>query len=175
MRLTSMALLAACGGSGQSSDSPDAAVSIDADDTAQCLISSDYGALGAKPGAQSMGPTGLAVELAPMGQPRDVLFINLKDDRGVFAGGITTGTFSISGVETDFVDCGLCVSIIADLVPMVGPTKFYAATSGTVTLTATTPPAGSAENLTFREVLVDGTDVAGGCTSTIGSISFMQP
>ncbi|MGE0546787.1 MAG: hypothetical protein AB7O24_31250 [Kofleriaceae bacterium] len=170
-----LSMVAACGGGPSGDSNPDAANSVDADPQAQCLVDSDYGALGAKAGAQSMGPTRLAVELAAIGEPRDVLFINLKDGQGVFAGGLTTGTFTISGDEADFINCGLCVSIIADLIPMVGPTKFYAASSGTVTITATTPPAGSAQDLTFREVMVDGTDAMGDCASSIESISFMQP
>ena len=53
-----------------------------------------------------------------------------------------------------------------------GPSKFYFATGGTLTLSATQPPAGSLANVTFHEVTSGGAMVPGGCTARIDSMAF---
>lgn len=162
--------LGACGddGGGSAVDAPSGA---DAYDTARCLIAGDYGALGALTGTTSQGPTTLTVVL-DMGPPRDSFFIRLMAGRGAFAGGLATGTFPLTGADAASATCGLCVNIIADIVAMQGPSKFYFATSGSVTLTSTQPPIGSVSNLSFVETGVNGDVVPGGCTATIESMSF---
>lgn len=168
--------LAAC--SDSSSTNVDAASSPpDAYDTARCLITGDYGALGAKTGtAGTMGGTTATITLEA-GPPRDTFFLKMTSGKGVFTSGIASGTYSISGVDAQYLDCGLCVHIIADINPGSGPSKFYFAESGSVTLTSTTPPlAGSAQNLVFREVDINsGQFVANGCRGSIESISFSTP
>lgn len=165
-------LLGAC-----SSDAPTLldASSSDADNLARCLIPGDYGMLGSKPGTAGTvqaGPT-LTVVLEA-GPPKDDFFIKLTPGKGVFAGGaLTTGSFPITGADARFADCGLCTNIIADIVTGQGPTKFYYTDSGTVTLTATDPIAGSAQNLHFVEIDINnGLAVPGGCTTTVSSITF---
>jgi hypothetical protein len=64
------------------------------------------------------------------------------------------------------------VNIIADIVAMQGPSKFYFATRGTVILTSTQPPIGSLSNVAFVEVGVNGDVMPGGCEATIDSMSF---
>ena len=169
--LFALAILAsACGDDGGSV--VDAApVGSDAYDTTRCLITGNYGALGAKTGTTSQGPTTLTVVLDP-GPPRDSFFLKLTTGKGVFAGGLQTGTFAISGADASSPTCGLCVNIIADIVTGQGPSKFYYATSGSVTLTSTSPPASNATGLAFVEVGVDGTVMPGGCSATIDSLSF---
>lgn len=169
-----LVLLAACGGGG--SDSPaDAPKQPDADMSATCLIPGNHGDLGTKTGTQMMGiPTSLSVTIDP-GPPRDTFFINLKNGMGVFAagmGGLRNGTFQIAGAELSQSTCGLCVNIIADIVAMQGPSKFYFATGGTVTLTATNPPAGTISNVTFVEVTSGGTPTNSGCTGRINALAF---
>lgn len=163
-------LLSACGddGGGAAVDAPSG---TDAYDTARCLITGNYGALGAKTGTTAQGPATLTVVLDP-GPPRDSFFIKLNAGKGAFTGGLANGTFPITGADASSPTCGLCVNIIADIVAMQGPSKFYFATAGSVTLTSTQPPIGTVSDLSFVEVGVNGDVMPGGCTATIDSMSF---
>lgn len=140
-----------------------------------CLVARDIPALGAVTGTASANGAGdptisFTVDAGP---PRDALQIKLVANTGAFAGGaIKTGTFQISGVDTGLTTCGLCVSIVADIVPMQGPSKIYQATSGEVTITsATRPYAGTLRTLSFGEVTLDGTAVPG-CKADLAEVSF---
>ncbi|HEU4726384.1 MAG TPA: hypothetical protein VFT22_00780 [Kofleriaceae bacterium] len=172
-----LALAGAC-----STDPPPALLDAAASDApaAQCLIPASYGALGDKTGTADLTiADSLTVVLDP-GPPRDDLFVKLIAGQGAFAGGIKTGSFTIAGADAAFTTCGLCVSLIADIVSGQGPSKFYFADAGTITLTSATPRSGStpsqiagtAQNLHFIEVDAGGAPVAGGCSSTLGSIGF---
>ncbi|HEX7841926.1 MAG TPA: hypothetical protein VF469_30860 [Kofleriaceae bacterium] len=153
---------------------------IDADPQAVCLIPAGYGALGTKTGSPDVttGNT-LTVVLDP-GPPKDDFFVKLVAGKGAFAGGaLKTGAFDLTGADASFTSCGLCINVIADIVAGQGPTKFYYADAGTVTLTSADATgaspskiAGSAQNLHFVETNLDGTPVPGGCTATIASIAF---
>jgi hypothetical protein len=110
------------------------------------------------------------------GPPRDTFFLKMVTGKGVFAGGIAPGVYTITGDDADYNNCGLCVHIIADIVTGVGPTKFYFANAGSVTLDSTSAPImGSAANLTFREVDIGSGSPIGTCASAIGSITFATP
>ncbi len=164
---TLVLLFGGCGdGSGSAADAP-----ADAYDTARCLIAGNYGALGSKSGTTAQGDTTLTVVLDP-GPPRDSFFLRLNMGKGVFASGLANGTFEITGTDASSPTCGLCVNIIADIVTMQGPSKFYFATAGSVTLTNTRPPTGSVSGLSFVEVGVNGDVMPGGCTATIASMTF---
>lgn len=169
MRCVLLVLLVACTES--SSGSPDAAVQMDAYDTARCLIKGDYGAVGSLTGTATMGGITATLEAGP---PRDTFYLKMVTGRGVFTAGIMPGTYTIAGVDAGYNTCGLCVHIIADIVTGTGPSKFYFADTGMVTLTSTTTPiAGSAAQLHLAEVDIGtGQKVAGGCEATIASISF---
>jgi hypothetical protein len=95
----------------------------------------------------------------------------------VFAGGLATGTFTISGADGNFLSCGLCTNLIADIKPASGPSKFYFADSGTVTLNSVAAPfSGSAQNLLFFEIDINtGTKVPGGCMAKIDAMTFSTP
>jgi len=144
--------------------------------TAACLVPASYGALGTKIGTQDStgaGVPSITVVLDP-GPPKDVFYLKLVAGVGAFA---TTapapGSFTIQGVDKTPSGCGLCTSIIADIDPVRGPTKFYAADAGTVVLTSTSPVAGSASNLHLVEVdLTTSQPVASGCATTVASIAF---
>lgn len=166
------AALLALAGCSDSSSNPDAAP--DAYDTARCLITGAYGALGTKTGTAGTTAGTTATIVLDAGPPRDSFFLKMVTGKGAFSAGIAPGTFAISGVDAQYLNCGLCVHIIADIVTGSGPSKFYFAESGNLTLTSTTPPiAGSAENLMFREVDINsGQFVSGGCSGSIASISF---
>jgi len=167
--LLALVILAACS-SDPNVQPVDAAAGLDAYDTARCLITGHYGNLGATTGTPTLGPTTLSVVLDP-GPPRDTFFLKLNDGNGVFAGGLANGTYPLTGAELDFNNCGVCVNIIADI-GMQGPTKFYFATAGSVTLTGTSPPAGTLSDVTLTEVTSTGTPVPSGCTASITAMSF---
>lgn len=172
MRLAPLlVLLAACGDDG-AVKLIDAAPGVDAPyDTTRCLIQGFYGSLGAKMGTTSQGPTTSTITI-DVGPPRDSFFLKLNAGKGVFTGGLAVGTYPLTGAELAQSTCGACVNLIADIVTGQGPTKFYFATGGSLTLTQTTPPAGSISAVTFHEVDVGGTMVAGGCTARIDAMSF---
>ena len=147
----------------------------DAYDTNRCLITGNYGALGSLTGTRAMTATATTATMTlDPGPPRDTFFIKLEPNRGVFAGGVMPGTYTIGGADAGFSTCGLCVNIVADIVTGTGPTKFYFADSGSVTLTSTTTPvAGSAQNVHLREVdISSGQFVANGCEAKIDSVMF---
>ena len=159
----------------------DAGTAADATAAANCLIPGDYSALGSKAGtADTTIANSLAITV-DAGPPRDSLLVRLTAGKGVFAGGtLKTGEFSITGADASLATCGLCVSISADIVTGQGPTKFYFATSGKVTLTTVTPTAaptkstiiGSATNLVFSEIDASGAPVSSSCGAKIASIDF---
>lgn len=106
------------------------------------------------------------------GPPRDTLFFKLISGAGAFVGGLRAGTFAISGPDAGFSSCGLCVNVVADIVAGQGPTKFYQATAGEVTLTSVTAPyAGSVANLVLGEVDLQGTAIPG-CSTKVPSVTF---
>ena len=173
MRWLPPLLLAAC--SDSPSSTPDASTAMpDAYDSARCLIRGDFGAVGSVTGMPSMGANTLSATLEA-GPPRDTFFLKLTTGRGVFAGGVAPGSYTISGVDAGYLTCGLCVHIIADIVMGQGPSKFYFADSGSVTITSTNPIAGSAMNLHLTAVDINsGAKIADGCDAKIASISFMN-
>jgi hypothetical protein len=170
-------LCAACGGSDPVSiDAP----SADAYDTARCLITGNYGDLGAKTGTAGTtgtGATTVTINLDPGPPGKDDYFVKLVSGKGVFAGGIVAGSYPIGGADAQFNNCGLCVNLIADIKPGTGPSKFYQATSGNVAFTSVTPPiAGAATNLHFDEIdITTGNTIVGGCTGSIAQITFSTP
>lgn len=173
-----LALAAAC-----STDPPpqllDGSI-IDADPQALCLIPASYGALGAKTGSPDVTTANTLTVVLDPGPPKDDFFVKLVPGKGAFAAGtLQTGTFNVTGADASFTNCGLCINIIADIVANQGPTKFYYADSGMITLTSADPTgaapskiAGSGQSLHFVETNLDGTPVPGGCTATIASIAF---
>ena len=148
----------------------------DADRITQCQIPADYGALGVTTGIQDATHTStpsITVVLDP-GPPQDVFFLALGAGKGAFAGGIKAGTFTLDGTaDANFASCGVCTNILANIDTTAGPSKFYFADTGTVTVATTNPVSGSAQNLHFVEIDL-GTSMAipGGCTATIASITF---
>jgi len=172
-RVLLASLLAACG----DSSAPmliDGPAGVDAPyDTSKCLIQGFYGNLGAKSGTTSLGPTTSTIVLDP-GPPRDSFLLKLNPNKGVFANGLMTGTFTLAGDDLGFNTCGACLNIVADI-GNTGPAKFYFATAGMLTLTSTQPPAGSITNVTFAEVTSGGAMVPMGCTAKIDSMMFTTP
>jgi len=165
--------LAACGDDGMTNMVMDAAAQMDMS-SANCHVPGSYGDIGSKTGTQGTMGGVTATMTLDAGPPRDSFFLKMVANKGVFAGGIAPGTYTITGADAQYNNCGLCVHIIADIVTGAGPTMFYFAESGSVTLTTVNAPiAGSVSNLVMREVDINsGSFVTGGCSTTIGSMSF---
>jgi hypothetical protein len=120
----------------------------------------------------------------------DFLFITLWDNYGAFSGGmVAPGTYPIVGVDTNFVDCGLCVYLLSDFddqgTPETGDdtyTQVYMAQSGTVVLDSVSGNlVGSIDDMMLRHVTVPdapgemSTDHSSGCRTRITSATFDAP
>jgi hypothetical protein len=140
---------------------PDAAQQPDAPSVAvdnACGVASmqgDLGSLTGPAGVATQGTTtqkvyfvGAPTSLTASQATPDVLQVELWDGYGVFAGGAAqTGTFTISGDETDYDTCGVCVLMLANVANNT-PAKLLAATSGTVTVTSIGSAAGQTTQVT---------------------------
>lgn len=101
----------------------------------------------------------------------DFIQVELWDGSGAFTGGaVHTGTFPISGMETDYNTCGVCVRGIGH--KGAADVQEYFAASGTVTVTSVgaggTTFAASVSNIGF--VQIDQTmhkAVSGGCSANV--------
>jgi hypothetical protein len=123
-----------------------------------CGVASTQGNLGnltGQAGVATQGTTtakvyfvGASTSLTATQATPDVLQVELWDGYGVFAGGAArTGTFSITGDETDYDTCGVCVLTLANVTNNT-PTKMLFATSGTVTVTTIGTAAGQTTQVT---------------------------
>lgn len=139
----------------------------------ECRVEPDYGDLGGVGGAaeeiqESLVWFGTIVD--ECGERVVELSIELVDGRGVFAGGLATGTYRLEGDELDPDTCGACVRLIVD------DGRCYFATGGTLELTSTEIDlVGTLAGATFGPVdcLTDEA-IAGDCASRIGSMSFNE-
>lgn len=98
---------------------------------------------------------GTAMQATP-----DLLMVELWDGFGVFGGGVArAGTFTLTGAETDYDTCGVCVLLAANVANNT-PAKLLLATSGTVTITSVGSAIGQTtratlDNATFVEIVLD--------------------
>lgn len=176
---------------GVSQPHPDAATAVQ--DNA-CGVASTLGELGilttgSFAGSQlQSGSTTLRIDYvgaptqatAAQATPDDV-YLELWDNYGVFAGGAAkTGTFTISGADTDLDTCGLCVMILANVTNNTA-TKTMLATSGSVTITSIGTAAGqmtkaTITNASFVEVQNVNNDYvsvpSSNCTSPISHVEL---
>lgn len=173
-------VFAGCSEVGDAGGDVDAAAGMDAP-ARSCTVVEDLGALGARDGtAMASGAAGsrvlsVSMTVAADAATRDVVFVQLKGGRGAFAGGDPTpGTYAITGADAGYTTCGVCVTVIGDLVTGQGPTQFYSATGGTVTITQTEGAlVGSLAEVSLQELdLLSETLVDGGCTTRVGGLSF---
>jgi hypothetical protein len=135
----------------------------------------DYGDMGAATGdaygTVEDGFLGLDVTL---NEEPDLLSVALYAEYGVFAAGITAGTFELTGAEADVEDCGACVSITTQ------DGETYQANAGTLILTSVSGRlTGSLGNVAVRHVAPDETtfewaDAADGCSGRIAGLRFDQ-
>jgi hypothetical protein len=177
-----MLLIAACSGSGDPDDTGgvDAAPGIDAA-ARNCTVVPDLGQLGARDGTPAasgaVGARVLSVSMvvAMDAATRDSVFVQLKGGKGAFAGrDPAPGTYALAGPELDYNTCGVCVTVIGDIVAGQGPTQFYFQRAGTVTITQTSGRlVGSLSGMEFLELdLATEELVRDGCETQVGGISF---
>jgi hypothetical protein len=106
----------------------------------------------------------------------DIVELNLWDNLGAFKGGkIRLGTFPISGEETSFTTCGVCVRALGD--KGTAEQQEFLANGGTVEITAlgvnNEPISATLSNLTFAQVdNATRVPVPSGCTSTLARIKM---
>lgn len=136
---------------------PDAAAIVDN----ECGVASSQGDLGSLIGTVGVGAqdgTGTQVHAVSAVTPQsamqttpDVVLVELWDGYGVFAGGAArTGTFAITGDETKYDTCGVCVLVLANVANDV-PTKLLLATAGTVTVSSIAAAAGQTTQVTVTD------------------------
>tara|TARA_R110002096_G_scaffold436021_1_gene665218 strand:+ start:89555 stop:90223 length:669 start_codon:yes stop_codon:yes gene_type:complete len=107
--------------------------------------------------------------------PVDLFIVELFAGFAPFEKGLTTGTFQITGDQTDYNTCGACIGIFANLPDKQAPEMVYTAQSGTLVITSVegtfagsfTPSGGSASFVGFSfdgDVFVreDSCTVSGG-------------
>jgi hypothetical protein len=107
------------------------------------------------------------------GSPMDVVQIELWDGIGAFAAGkVAVGTYAITGLESAYDTCGVCVRGLGDK-GSAGAKKYFA-TGGSVTITSLTPTlTASFSNVTFGEVdAMDKPVASGACSSMVGGASI---
>ncbi len=139
----------------------------------ECRVAVDYGDIGGVGGAaediqESLVWFGMIPD--ECGERVVELSIELVDGRGVFAGGLATGSYDIAGDELDPDTCGVCARLIVD------DGKCFFATAGTLELTSTEIDlVGRLIGAAFGPVdcLTDQV-IPGACTSRIGSMSFNE-
>jgi hypothetical protein len=107
----------------------------------------------------------------------DVFALELYAGSGALAGGIAPGTYTISGVETNYATCGVCARIFTDIDAEGNDSGVYVASGGTVTITSVTPNfVASVSGLELIHAEIDPTTFettphADGCTASIDSAS----
>jgi hypothetical protein len=177
--LLGMLSLAACGGGGGDDQADAGAPDSGGGACPNPLVGADLGDLGALTGASDPGGGDPFLQAALPGTD-NALSIELYDGLGVFSGGIATGTYEITGAETQYKDCGACVLIYAGWADTtMEPTAFYMADSGSLTIdNFTTAMTGSIANVHLIHVTINtagdftSTPVNDGCESTITSATF---
>ena len=110
------------------------------------------------------------------GDRLDQINVLMYSDTGAFGEILPTGTFELSGVESDFATCGLCVMLYAGVGASID--DVYMPTGGTITITRYDPTFQAVLNdVTMRHVDIasgtfETTPSADGCTSHIESATF---
>jgi hypothetical protein len=145
------ALAAACSGGGDGDGGADAGATADGGATADagpqpdgsspaaCVAVSDFGDQGTIDGEVIVNVENAYLSIdsnLEAGPPQDLLVIELFGGYGVLADGLANGTYEITGDETNYNDCGVCVTVYGDFDPMTGSEMVYVAQSGTVTITS---------------------------------------
>jgi hypothetical protein len=113
--------------------------------------------------------------------PSDALQVDLYAGYGVFANGIRTGTFALTGAEMSSDTCGACVTLYTNATPQAHEDE-YMPVSGTLEVTTAGDAVGGMfvgriTNVTFRHVIINPqsgatTPVNDGCATRITNATF---
>jgi len=113
--------------------------------------------------------------------PAHYILMSLVSGYGVFSPDVKTGVFSISGAETQYATCGLCL-MLERLDAQGNSDAIYMASGGVATISSITGKlTGKLTNVTFQHVTLDGafnpvsTPHPDGCTTAISNLSFDLP
>jgi hypothetical protein len=152
-------------------------IALDTDAACQpsaCRVKADYGSLGkvagsAQEGAQSLLWSGDIDD--ECGAPHVDLAITLEEGRGVFTGGVATGSYQLVGAELDPATCGACVRLTVD------EATCYFATAGTLEVSSVMVDlAGSLAGAAFARVdCATGAPTSSSCRAVIADMSFSDP
>ena len=151
---------------------------------AGCLIAASLGDLGALSGdAESDAPLAdasyilLLADINGDARP-DELSLELYPV-GVFAAGISPGTFDLGSLpaETQYATCGACVRLLADVDPGTGAERQdYMIVAGSLTLTSVVGQlAGHLDGASFVRVTIAGDSTStptGDCPVSLGGAAF---
>lgn len=173
--------LAACsGGGGSTNPGPDGGT--DGDAGLLCPAADDFGDLGAAGGNTFAQNQYLSVDVELAASPRDLFVVELFEGSAPFEQGITTGTFDISGTQTDYNTCGTCVSVWAN-VEGGNAEMVYLAQAGTLTITSVegqftgsfSASGGSSTFVGYRPTSDTSSEEVPECTLTGGNVSWDSP
>ncbi len=161
--------------------------------TVDSALSNDFGSAADQYGewdgsGSSAAPPGSYEEWdGVLNNDTDFIRLELFGGFGAIAGGIAPGTYSITGDDTNYATCGVCLRLFGDASQTSADDYF--ATSGTVVLTTVSSGSGSAsgsdvvygtisgsfQNAMFEHVTI-GSDYTstpiGDCTATLASGTF---
>ncbi len=109
--------------------------------------------------------------------------LQLYGGSGVFTtSGVATGTYQLTGAETDYATCGACALLDGNIDTSSGtPAQTYMASAGMLNLTSITGNlTGTLTNATFAAVVIDPTTFestpdGSNCAVSIDSLSFSAP
>jgi hypothetical protein len=157
-----------------------------------CTAAASYSGIGSGqsaenfPAGSNSGHTILYGALLNADTTPDAVQLELYQGFGAFGSGdIKNGTYQITGEETNYATCGVCVRIFTDIVSDgsggASSTDDYFATGGTVTLTSVSGNtfSGTLSNVAMTHVTIDpqtfNSTPVGDCNSNIANATMNTP
>jgi hypothetical protein len=146
-----------------------------------CALAPTIGTIGAvtvelhnQPG--SMGQRQFYILTASLSSdPSDKLELQLWGQTGAFSGAVATGTYPITGAETQYASCGACAFALGDTTKPTS--QLYLASAGTINVTALgavgQPVTVQLTGVTFGQLdATTHTAGGGGCHATAASLTL---
>ncbi len=177
----SLALAVGCsGGSGNGGGGGNADADIGPDaDLAACAVAEDFADLGDAAGNAFAANQYLTVDVVLEQSSTDLFVVELFSNAAPFENGFKTGTFEISGAQTDYNTCGACVSVWANVAG--GKAEMvYLAQSGTLVIESVegnftgsfTPNASTASFVGYKPTSDTSSELRAQCTLNGGSVAW---